>query len=51
VAISDESFDIFSESLAMVFLARVGDVLERVLFPSLEIASTKILGQPIKNMI
>ena len=35
----------------MVLLARIGDLLERVLFPILKLLPIEILGQPIKNMI
>ena len=35
----------------MILFARIGDILERVLFPILEIRWIEILGQSIKNMI
>jgi len=35
----------------MILFARIGDILERVLFPILEIGWIEILGQSIKNMI
>ena len=50
-AISNQGFDVFPKSLAVVLLARIGDLLERLFFPSVEIVPVQILGQPIKNMI
>jgi hypothetical protein len=46
-----ERLDVFSKGLAVILLTPIGDFLERVLFPILEITYVQIVGQSIKNMI